>query len=373
MGRTNDDYLGIVLRYPEENMTSESAVRSVIIKAPGNSKPDRARIVGAVGTGGFSTGVLYPIISSMSHVETKHIVSGTGSKAVGAARQFNFERAGTSMEEMLADKKITSVIIATPHNLHAEQVIMALAAGKDVFVEKPLATTSLELDAILEAYKNNDGNLMVGLNRRFSPAAIAVKKHLAQISEPAMFTYRINAGFIPKDHPIQDSEIGKGRIIGEVCHFVDLITYLCGSEISSVSATGMTFKRNERLSTDNVQIQMTYKDGSVAAITYVACGGNGLAKERVEVHSMDKSFVIDDFKTAMMYSNGKVKKLYSGSQDKGHRREMEIFLSQGKCETDLNVALREAVMATEATFEIDRTLRTNSKSPKIEGWRRRMP
>lgn len=357
MGRTPGSYLGVVLTYSQENNLSSKTkmVSNPAVKK--NNNPERMNL-SALGAGNFSTGVLYPILQGMKNVSLGTVVATNGVKAMNVSRQFGFAGAGTSVDEALADSSINAILIATPHNLHAEQVIASLDAGKDVFVEKPLATDTEELEKVNQAYRRNPGKLMVGLNRRFSPAALATRKEMMKLDGPAMYQYRINAGFIPKDNPLQDDKIGKGRIIGEVCHFVDLINFLSDSLPVSVQAIGVGFKEGQYLSSDNAQINMRLADGSTAMISYVACGGAGLPKELLEVHCQGTSIVIDDFILTEMYRNGSVKKLHSGAQDKGHANELKMFSELQRDSLQMNELTESAFVATKVTFAIVESMRT---------------
>ena len=229
-----------------------------------------------------------------------------------------------------------------------------------MFVEKPLATDDEELKGVITAFQNNSGKLMAGFNRRHSPAAQALRKRLVKLGSPALYTYRINAGFIRKESPLQDDTIGKGRIIGEVCHFVDTIMYLSGAVPVSVYATGAGFKRGQYLSSDNVQISLTLSDGSTAVITYVACGGPGLDKELIEAHCNGISFIIDDFKTTRMYCDGTATTILSGKQDKGHKQELESFESLERDDVNMIDMLNDAIIATRTTFGIVQSMRTGA-------------
>ncbi len=376
MGRaTEKDFLGVVINYDSNNTdttgksSKTSIVKTMAIKPSGATSNTHMKL-GALGSGGFSTGVLYPILQNLKTVDLHTVVTSNGVKAMSTARQFGFANAGTSFEEMLTNREINAMLIATPHNLHTEQVIDSLKAGKDVFVEKPLATTKEELTSVITAYENNPGTLMVGFNRRYSPAALAVKKRLLQSETPAMYIYRINAGFIPKESPLQDDTIGKGRLIGEACHFIDLIHYLSGATTETVFTEGVGFTDSQFLTQDNVNMTMKLTDGSTAVIVYTASGGAGLPKEALEVHCSGSSYVIDDFRTATMYNSGKVTKLWSGAQDKGHKAELETFTTLTRDSESAQQIANEAFSATNVTLAVVESLRTNEivsvKGPSVQ-------
>ncbi len=362
MGRAPEkDFLGVIINYDSKDTNSGSAsglAKTMAIK-PTSATASTHMKLGAVGSGGFSTGVLYPILQNLKTVNLHTVVTSNGVNAMSTARQFGFANAGTSFEELLTNREISAALIATPHNLHTDQVIAALEAGKDVFVEKPLATTKSELNKVITAYEKKPGALMVGFNRRYSPAALAIKKHLIQSETPAMYVYRINAGFIPKESPLQDDTIGKGRLIGEACHFIDLIHYLSGATTQSVFTEGVGFTSGKFLTQDNVNMTMKLSDGSTAVIIYTASGGAGLPKEALEVHCAGSSYVIDDFRSTMMHSNNKVNKLWSGSQDKGHKAELETFTSLTRGSQAAQEIAEAAFCATDVTLAVVESLRTN--------------
>lgn len=354
MGKTAEEFLGVVINYPQT--TADTTGSTVALKQ--RTRETGQMSVVALGAGAFSTGVLYPILQTMKDVRLHRIVATSGMKALNAGRQFGFTMAGTDIAEALADDECTACIIATPHNVHAEQVIAALRSNKDVFVEKPLATTAEELRAVKSTFAETPGKLMVGFNRRFAPAIKKIKTALETLTAPAMYLYRINAGFIPADHPLQNSAIGKGRIIGEVCHFVDTICYLSGARPVSVRCQGVAFGDNKYLTSDNIQIQLSLSDGSVGTIVYTACGGTGLPKEYLEIHCQGASITLDDFKVAEITRNNKKTTLYNGRQDKGHAAELRTFAALEADSAAMQKITDDAFTATEVTLAIVEALRT---------------
>ncbi len=357
MGRSEEkDFLGVILNY--DTTTATTNTKTLALK-PSSASAKTHMKLGAIGSGGFSTGVLYPLLQNIKEVELHTVVTSNGVNAMSTAKQFGFANAGTSFDELLANPEVSAMLIATPHNVHTQQVLASLEAGKDVFVEKPLATTKTELEEVVKSYNSNPGNLMVGFNRRYSPAALTVRKQLAQSETPAMYIYRINAGFIPKESPLQDDTIGKGRLIGEACHFIDLINYLSCATPQTVFAEGVGFTTSKFLTEDNVNITMKLSDGSTGVIIYTASGGAGLAKEALEVHCAGSSYVIDDFKSAVMYNNGKTKKLWSGAQDKGHKAELNTFATLARGSNEAQEIASDAFCATDVTLAVVESLRTN--------------
>ena len=300
--------------------------------------------IGLIGAGSFATTTLLPIIAE--HPEKyylKTIVNRSGDKALNAARQFKAEKISTEQDDIFNDPDINLVMICTRHNNHAELVLKGLRAGKNVYVEKPLATTMNQLEEIRQFYSENDGKqlpiLMVGFNRRFSKHAQEVKRLLNGRTAPAFIRYRMNAGFVPADAWVHGDG---GRIIGEGCHLIDLMQYLIDRPVVDCSVAHFKPKAGFYLSEDNRFITMEFEDGSVAEIEYFACGSKELDKEHMEVHWENKSIIMDDYKQLNGYSV-KVKPLKSAVSHKGHEEEwMALYeaLRQGRNPIDINCLLR---------------------------------
>jgi predicted dehydrogenase len=241
-------------------------------------------------------------------------------------------------------------VIATRHDQHARLVVDALEAGKAVFVEKPLALTRAEVGRIVAAQRRGGQLLLVGFNRRFSPLARAVRRHFAGRTEPLAAVARVNAGFLPREHWTQDPLEGGGRILGEACHFVDLLHYLVGSPPVEVDAR--LLPDAGRYSGDNVVATIQFADGSVGTLLYLANGDPGLAKERIEVSGGGRSAVIDDFREGLLYAGGKSRRVRGRGQDKGHRAELSAFLELLQGRGSAPLALEAAVASTLATIAI---------------------
>ena len=239
---------------------------------------------------------------------------------------------------------LNTVFIATRHNSHASYVQKALENNMHVFVEKPLCLNEDELDAIINIHQKSGKSLMVGFNRRFSPLVQRLKKHLG--SGPMSMLYRINAGAIPKDSWIQDMEIGGGRLIGEVCHFIDLLVYLNGSLPHTLSAISLPDPNGFN---DTISISIQFENGSIGTISYFANGSKELPKEYLEVYQAGTSAVLNDFNELTLYGKGKPKKTKLYNQNKGQKEMVEQFfsdLTHGKT----TIELEEIVAVTKATF-----------------------
>ncbi|MHC4712785.1 MAG: bi-domain-containing oxidoreductase [Planctomycetota bacterium] len=321
LGRRAEPHIGIVLTYPER----EAPEREVALSArPATAREGRIG-VGFVGAGAFASSVLLPALSKAGDTDPVVICSAGGLSAEHQGRKFGFARATTDFEAVIADDAVNAIIIATRHNLHASQAARALATGKHVFVEKPLALTRDELEEVRGAYENAGRILMVGFNRRFSPHTAAARELFSGLSRPKAINYRVNAGVVPQDSWIQDRAEGGGRILGEVCHFIDLVTFLAGSRpgrVYAVRCGGGAALAEDR---DSVVVTLDFKDGSVAAITYAATGDPSVSKERLEVACGGRTAVIEDFRRTVLLADGKRRKVKT-ARDKGHEAEMRCFL-----------------------------------------------
>jgi len=337
------DALGIILTYPAR----ETPPRSVEI--PGCGQPVHGDVrISVVGAGGFASGVLVPALAKIPNVRLDTIVSARGLSARHLADKFGFSSCSTDAGSVLGGAS-TAVVIATRHNLHASQVIAALQAGKHVFVEKPLALSPEELDEILAVREGAGKILLVGYNRRFSPLARELSAFLAGRRSPLVMCYRVNAGAIPAESWIHDPAIGGGRIIGEVCHFIDLAAYLAGAPPISVHCQGVapgTSARND----DNALVTVGFGDGSLCTIAYVASGDASAGKERLEVMGDGASAVLEDFRVLELRRAGKRRVIRKLMQDKGHAAEMQAFVAAIRNGGAFPIDLPTLAAVSRATF-----------------------
>lgn len=296
--------------------------------------------IGLIGAGSFATTTLLPIIAEHpDKFKLKTIVNRSGEKALNAARHFKAEKISSEQDDIFNDPEINLVMICTRHNNHAELVMKGLKAGKNVYVEKPLATTLEQLEEIKNYYAENQGKslplLMVGFNRRFSKHAKEIKRLLDNRTAPVFIRYRMNAGYVPADAWVHGDG---GRIIGEGCHLIDLMQYLIGKPVTSCSESHFKPRSGHYLSEDNRFIMMEFEDGSVAEIEYFSCGSKQLPKEYMEVHWENKSIIMDDYKLLTGY-DVKVKGLKSPISEKGHKEEwLALYnsLKAGQNPIDIN-------------------------------------
>lgn len=351
-GEIQEPYLGIVLQYD-----TDSPVETKIGLARGAAEKESSVRVGLIGAGDYARGMLLPKLKE-NNVEFRSIATAAGLTARNVGRQFGFASAVSNADEVLADDATNLIVIATRHDTHASLAKRALELNKHVFVEKPLAMNDAELDGVLDAAAASRGKLMVGFNRRFSPAAREAKEFFKMRQTPLSILYRINCGRIPKDSWIPDPVQGGGRIVGEVCHFIDLMHFLTGSVTTRVFAESVTARSHDITNDDSVFITLKFADGSNGTIAYLAEGDRSIPKERVEIYGGGKTFVIDDFVRSATHSDGKetVKKL--ASQDKGQANEINAVCAAVLDGSVEPIALEDLAATTRATFRILDSLRS---------------
>jgi predicted dehydrogenase len=346
-------YLAVLIRYPERDANSGSKRFEIITRHPQPLSADLR--VGVLGAGNFAQGVLIPAIKRLSQAQLVGLCTSNGSRARSAADKFRFKFCTSHEEEIYSDISINSVVIATRHHLHAQQVVKALDSGKHVFCEKPLCITERELETIQDAYAGANGlQLMVGFNRRFAPMARRMKAFLGAPTSPLIMHYRVNAGALPKDHWINDPEQGGGRIIGEVCHFVDFLSFLCGAAPLSVHANGFS-----SIDDQNAVLSLEFADGSIGTIHYACDGDRAYAKERVEVFGRGRVAVLDDFRRLDFARHGKTTTVRSRlRQDKGHAAELQAFAEAICNGSSAPIPFHEIATATLTTIRIAESLRS---------------
>ncbi len=351
-GKAQQPYLGVVIRYPAGRQ-SEPRRFELIGGQVRPSSASRVR-VGLLGAGNFARGVLIPAMQR-SRAELVGICSANGISAQSAGKKFGFAFCTTDEDEIYSDDSINSLVIATRHNFHAAQVIRGVEHGKHVFCEKPLCLTEEELNAIQTAYASAAGcRLMVGFNRRFAPMVQQTRTFVAQGDGPFTMHYRVNAGPLPPDHWVNDPEQGGGRILGEMCHFVDLLSFICASSPISVQAKGVPSPGGQ-----DVTATIEFADGSIGTIMYVCNGDRRFSKERIEVFRGGAVVALDDFRRLDLFRHGKKKTFYSRMrQDKGHKSEWRAFADCITSGGPAPIAFEEIVASTLATIRIAESLRS---------------
>ena len=333
-GKTEERFVGVLLKYPER---VEQASRLFGMEGTGQagrlSNNPAARhssvVLGVIGAGNYAQGVLLPQFKANADVTLRMVCTATGVKAEKAKEKFGFETSTTNWRDVLADKAVNAVLIATRHDLHAQIVCEALQAGKTVFCEKPLCLRGEELDEITSTIqKSGNSRLMVGFNRRFAPFAARAR----DLAGPLVMRYRVSVQPLPSDHWINDPETGGGRILGEVCHFIDFLRFTARSRVVSVFAQG--FGR------ENVQVALRFADGSVGSIDYFNVADTDLKKEHVEVFAGGKHVIEDDVR------------------EKGQAEEVRQFVRAVKTGGLMPIPLEEIVDSTRATLAVLESIRT---------------
>ncbi|UCE05017.1 MAG: bi-domain-containing oxidoreductase [bacterium] len=379
--KKSEPYLGILLKYHPER-----EIKKKIILSDNNHKPGNIKI-GFIGAGSFAQTFLLPNVKKYNEALLIGVATASGNETRTVAARYGFSLASGDAEDIYNNEEINTVFIATRHDSHAEFVTKALENGKNVFVEKPLALSVEQLNKVAEVYwqsavssdqlsvvnrlslvdpcyspiQNHNSKIvtlkskirmMVGFNRRFAPHIQKIRDIFK--SYPISISYRINAGYIAKDHWTQDPEIGGGRIIGEVCHFVDLTMYLANSKPESVSAFSMETAQNL---CDTLVINLKFENGSVATISYFANGSKELQKEYLEINGYGVTAVLNDFKELIIYGKNKKKyKLFS--RDKGHRQEVVNFLNSIKLGKPSPIPFEEIYLSSLVPFKIIESIRT---------------
>ena len=366
--------IGVILTYPEGPREPSADRPSQRID---RSAPARVQVapsepgVGLLGAGSFATGTLLPAMRAAGGFRFIGVATATGATSHHVAGKYGFRFATTDEDQVLSDADVDLVAVLTRHDLHAGQIVAALEAGKHVFCEKPPALTEAELRAVVGAYERASGRLFaVGYNRRFSPMAERLKEFVAAAGEPLLLHCRVNAGPLPADHWVHDPAVGGGRIIGEGCHFVDLLSFLADSVPIRVRTTGLP--DGGRYREDNVAIVLDFENGSVGTITYTAAGDRAMGKERVEAFGGGASAVLDDYRTLALHRGGKSLRDRSRvRQDKGHVGEWRAIGSALREGGALPISLESLVATSLATFAAVRSLRTGeAETLDVQEWLR---
>ncbi|HCK67623.1 MAG TPA: oxidoreductase [Anaerolineae bacterium] len=350
-GKKKEPFLGVLLKYSG----SEKAETKIDFVSP-IRRPLSTVKLGVLGAGLHANFTLLPIIKHNKDYELIGIASAGGFHAQDSGKKFGFHYATSSDDEIINDKNINTVAILTRHDSHADLIVKALKAGKHVFVEKPLAINSEQLSVISKQLAKTDNCLLLtGFNRRFSPHAQSLKSQVSSLKSPLHAHYRINAGYITSYHWTQDPNIGGGRIIGEACHFIDLITYLVGTPPVSVNAVALP--NNGKYSDDNVSMTFTFPDGSIGVIDYLANGDKSIPKERLEVFCEGVVVLLDDYVSLTVTKDGK-KKEERIAQDKGWKNEMSAFAKAIKEGQEPPIPYEQLIGVTKASFAAVESIRS---------------
>ena len=345
--------LGILLTYPAASEQPESELRraTVQVSATAGKALSGAPVLGLIGSGNYATAVLIPAFKAAG-ARLKSVASAQGVSGLHAARKFGIEAATTDADAVVGDPDVNAVVITTRHDSHARYVLMALERGKHIFVEKPLCLTLAELEAIEQAHKaileaGRTPVVMVGFNRRFASQVRKMKDLLGGVSGPKSFVMTVNAGAIPPAHWTQDPAVGGGRIIGEACHFIDLLRFLAGCSITGCSRNAMS-----AASSDTVTLQLAFADGSIGTVHYLANGSKAFPKERLEVFCAGRVLQLDNFRRLRGYGWPGFSKMNLWRQDKGQRECAAAFIRAVQTGGLAPIPFDELIEVSRVTIEL---------------------
>jgi predicted dehydrogenase/threonine dehydrogenase-like Zn-dependent dehydrogenase len=358
--------LGIVIEYPGEShgvgelrrrrvsLAGSTAGRADAVSATGQAQPVRIAVLGA---GNYGSRVLIPAFKRAG-ASLRTVVSAGGVSATHFGRKFGFQEASTDWRAAIADPDTDAVVIATRHDLHAAQVMAAIEAGKSVFCEKPLCLSRDELHGIETAFRASARQplLTVGFNRRFAPLVVRAKQLLSGLSEPMSLVMTVNAGVIPAAHWTQDRNVGGGRILGEGCHFVDLLRYLVGVPVRKWSATALGRHPAMSVTSDKATLVLEFSDGSVGTIHYLSNGHKGFPKERLEVFCAGRVLQLDNFRSLRGWGWHGFARARSWRQDKGQRACAQAFVDAVRNESPSPIPLDELLEVSRLSIELQSAL-----------------
>ena len=318
----SDPYLGIILQYPGSANSAQRTIPLPALSARASSAPIAAPLLSFIGAGNYASRILIPAFARAgARFHTLAASSGLGPSLIGPRHRFC--QASTDIAATIADPAAQALVIATRHDSHAGLVQQALAAGKHVFVEKPLCLNVSELDAIEASLTHGSGLLMVGFNRRFAPLLLELRQQLSRLPGPCAFVYTCNAGAIPSDHWTQDPERGGGRLLGEACHFVDLLRHLAGSPIEQLQLLAAA---DTKPCPDTFSLSLRFADGSIGTVHYLANGSKAFPKERLEVFAAGRVLQLDNFRKLKAWGIPGFRTRRHLAQDKGQRACCGAFL-----------------------------------------------
>ncbi len=361
-----EDSLGIMLEYEADKIAATALQdRTVTLSKPAANYQSSTPCVALIGAGNYAAHALLPALQQAG-ARLHTVMSGGRPETVKLAKKYGFERLTTDLDEILSSADINSVVIATRHDSHADLTCQSLKAGKNVFLEKPIAISREEMRMVEEAHAAAPGEprLMIGYNRRFAPLTVKAKELLHSSAEAKSLIYTVNAGHVPDSHWTLAADISGGRVIGEVCHFVDLASHLIDSEIVSVQA--LPARASAAGVDDGVSAVLQFADGSLAAIHYLTNGHFAIAKERLEIHCAGRSLMLDDFKSLEGHGWPGFQNLGGKTQDKGNAACMNAFLHSLSAGESAPIPFAEIISSMEAVFRIDELKRWSGDAVELE-------
>lgn len=350
-GKVKERFVAVLLQYPT------MAVAPQRIFAVNGTKPEAkgSVVLGVIGAGNYAQAMLLPHFKASPDVTLKAVATSSGVTARKVAERVGFALAASDPADILNDREINAVLIATRHHLHAPLVIQALEAGKTVFVEKPLVMTRPELDQVRAALEATGGRVHVGFNRRFAPTAVAARAHLKDVPQQTAL-YRVNAGPLPNGHWLRDPVQGGGRLVGEGCHFIDFLQFLTGQKPTRVHARSLG--GGAATAEDSFLVELSFADGSIGTILYTALGDSVFAKERVESFGGGRVIVIDDFKTGQLVVGGATQLSGGKGQDKGQATQVQLFIEAVKNGTPMPISADDLLIGASAMIGALESMRT---------------
>lgn len=337
-----------ILKYPTESKYTTS------VRVGTKSFTQSKGVIGIIGAGNFTKMTMLPSLKSIS-ADVKFIASAGGVTGTALAKKYNIEYSTTDYKEIISNKEVDLVLITTRHNQHAKVVIETLNSGKSVFVEKPLTINEQDLEEIISAYQKANKTLMVGFNRRFSPHIQKMKSLVG--NSPMNVIATMNAGFIPSDSWVHDLNVGGGRIVGEACHFIDLITFLTGSKVKTVCMNALGVNPSEN--TDNASILLKYENGSTGVVNYFSNGSKAYSKERLELYSQERTLVLDNFQSLKGYGFKNFSSLKT-SLNKGHKKQFELLIERIRNGGEALIPFDEIINTTKASFAAIESIKKQS-------------
>jgi predicted dehydrogenase/threonine dehydrogenase-like Zn-dependent dehydrogenase len=355
-GEVGEPYLGILIEYPRDETVTPASTRVELAPRP----LERATVrLGVVGAGNFARSVLLPRVRQLD-VQLRGVATASGPSAQQTGSRFGFVFATTDWQQVVHDDSVDAILVATRHDLHASVAAAALRAGIAVFLEKPMALSESELDAVLDAWRSSGRVLMVGFNRRFAPTYQQLAAAFSGRRGPLVMSYRVNAGVVPRGAWVLDPAQGGGRLIGEACHMVDLMQHLAGAPVELVHTQPLPGIHAEIA--DDFLLTLTFRDGSIGSLTYASGGDRSLPKERLEVFCGGRAAVLDDFRALELHAGGRRRAsghgLLSAKQDKGHTAEIEAFLDAVHHGKPSPIHPEAAAHVTRVTFAAVESART---------------
>jgi predicted dehydrogenase/threonine dehydrogenase-like Zn-dependent dehydrogenase len=329
------------------------------IKKPTVQKGDRLRL-GVIGAGRWARGMLLPAFQKSGRCAFRAVVTAGGATAKSVSRDYGCDYVASHPEEIMEDDSIDAVIVATRHDLHAALAVEAMRRGKIVFVEKPMALNREELSMVIKAQREFGGRLMVGFNRRFASFTRELLSFYGNRKQPMAGVYRVNAGALPPSHWTHDPREGGGRIIGEVCHFIDWYQAVFGCRPRAVQAAQISGTDPARTYYDTFSAILKFEDGSIGTICYYSNGEGSMAKERVELFCGGSSAVLDNFRRLSLFEGGKERSIKRWRQDKGIQAEVDCFVEAALSGGEIPIPFESLAFTTQATFAIVEAIRTGA-------------